>query len=54
MGHPPVSEIRRTMVDPSLKVFLSGVTHASAAKTVPARRSAYPQLALVWRYGTQA
>jgi len=29
-----VSEIRRSMVDPSLKGFLSGVTHSSTAKAV--------------------
>jgi hypothetical protein len=40
VGHPPVSEIRRSMADPSLKGFLSGVTHFSTAKVVLARRSA--------------
>ena len=30
VGHPPVSEIRRSMVDQSLKGFLSGVTHSSS------------------------
>ena len=34
VGHPPVSEIRRSMADPSLKGFLSGVTHFSTAKVV--------------------
>jgi len=34
VGHPPVSEIRRSMVEPSLKGFLSGVTHSSTAKVV--------------------
>jgi hypothetical protein len=32
--HLPISEIRRSMVDPSLKEFLSGVTHSSTAKVV--------------------
>jgi CxxC motif-containing protein (DUF1111 family) len=40
VGHPPASGIRRSMVDPLLKVFLFGVTHSSTAKAVPARRSA--------------
>ena len=30
VGHPPVSEIRRSMVDLSLEEFLSGVTHPSS------------------------
>jgi len=34
VGHPPVSEIRRSMADPLLKGFLSGVTHFSTAKVV--------------------
>jgi len=34
VGHPPVSKIRRSMVDPSLKGFPSGVTHSSTAKAV--------------------
>jgi hypothetical protein len=34
VGHPPVSEIRQSMADPSLKGFLSGVTHSSTAKAV--------------------
>jgi hypothetical protein len=34
VGHPPVSEIRRSMADPSLKGLLSGVTHSSTAKAV--------------------
>jgi hypothetical protein len=29
-----VSEIRRSMIDPSLKGVLSGVTHSSTAKAV--------------------
>jgi hypothetical protein len=32
--HPPVSEIRRSMVDPSLKGFLSRVKHSSTASAV--------------------
>ena len=34
VGHPPVSEIRRRMADPSLKGFLSEVTHSSTGKAV--------------------
>jgi len=34
VGHPLVSEIRRSTVDPSLKGFLSRVTHSSTAKAV--------------------
>jgi len=34
VGHPPVSEIRQSMIDPLLKVFLSGVTHSSTNKVV--------------------
>jgi hypothetical protein len=34
VGHPPVNEIRRSMADPSLKGFLSEVTHSSTAKAV--------------------
>ena len=34
VGHPPVSEIRQSMIDPLLKVFLSGVTHSSTTKVV--------------------
>jgi hypothetical protein len=40
VGHPPGSEIRRSMADSLLKGFLTGVTHSSMAKAVPARRSA--------------
>jgi hypothetical protein len=34
VGHPLVGEVRRSMVDQSLKGFLSGVTHSSTAKAV--------------------
>jgi len=34
VGHPPVSEIRRSVADPSLIGFLSGVTHSSTSKAV--------------------
>jgi hypothetical protein len=34
VGYPPVSEIRRSMADPSVEGFLSGVTHSSTAKAV--------------------
>jgi hypothetical protein len=32
--HPSIREIRRSTVDPSLKGFLSRVTHSSTAKAV--------------------
>ena len=34
VGHPPVSEIRRSLVDPSLTEFASAVTHSSTAKAM--------------------
>jgi hypothetical protein len=47
VGHPPVSEIRRSMTDLSLEGFLSGVTHSSTAKAVLARRSALQHAGVV-------
>ena len=47
VGHPPVSEIRRSMADPSLKGFLFGVTHSSTAKAMLARRSALQHASVV-------
>ena len=47
VGHPPVSEIRRSMVGPSLKGFLSGVTHSCTAKAVLARPSALQHAGVV-------
>ncbi len=40
VGHPPMSEIRRSIVDPLLTEFAFTVTHSSTAKAVPAPRSA--------------
>jgi hypothetical protein len=47
VGHPPVGEIRRSMIDLSQEVFLSGVTHSSTAKAVLARRSALQHAGVV-------
>ena len=32
VGHPPMSEIRRSMIESSLTEILSGVTHSATAK----------------------
>ncbi len=34
VGHPPISEIRRSMTESLLTKILSGVTHSSTAKAV--------------------
>ena len=37
VGHPPISEIRRSMTQSSLTEILSGFTHSSTAKAVVSR-----------------
>jgi len=32
VGHPPISEIRRSMIESSLTEILTGVTHSSTTK----------------------